>query len=73
VILRGYIVDYYACAAKLIVEVDGGWHSKRGQRDARRERILRAAGYRVLRVTADEVLHALPSILARIREALAEG
>jgi very-short-patch-repair endonuclease len=71
--LQGYIVDYYACAAKLIVEVDGDWHSKRARRDARRERVLRAAGYRVLRVTVEEVLHALPSVLARIREALAES
>jgi len=50
----------------LIVEVDGGWHSNRVRRDARRERVLRAAGYRVLRVTADEVLHALPDVVGRI-------
>ncbi len=72
VILQGYVVDYYACATKLIVEVDGGWHSKRRRRDARRERVRRAAGYRVLRVTAEEVQHALPSVLARVRAALAE-
>ena len=73
VVLQGYIVDYYACTAKLIVEVDGGWHSNRLRRDARRERVLRGAGYRMLRVTAEDVLHSLPSVVARIREALAEG
>ena len=73
VVLQGYIVDFYACAAKLIVEVDGGWHSNRLRRDARRERVLRGAGYRMLRVTAEEVLQGLPSVVARIREALAEG
>ena len=73
VVLQGYIADYYACAAKLIVEVDGGWHSKRAQRDARRDRALRVAGYRVLRVAAEHVLHSLPSVLARVRVALAQG
>ncbi len=27
VVLQGYIADYYACVAQLIVEVDGGWHA----------------------------------------------
>jgi very-short-patch-repair endonuclease len=45
VVLQGYITNFYARSARLIVEVDGGWHGKRVQRDARRERILRAAGY----------------------------
>ena len=38
-----------------------------------RKRVLRGAGYRMLRVTAEDVLHSLPSVVARIREALAEG
>src|SRR5690606_23953927 len=65
--LQGYIADFYACSAKLIVEVDGNWHVKRHYHDARRERTLRAAGYRILHVTAHEVLHALPQVAARVR------
>jgi len=49
VVLQGYVADFYASAVRLIVEVDGTWHAKRGQQDARRERELVAAGYRVLR------------------------
>jgi very-short-patch-repair endonuclease len=71
VVLQGCIVDFYASAAGLIVEVDGSWHSHRAQRDARRERLLRAAGYHVLHVTAEEVLHSLPNVVNRIRAALA--
>jgi very-short-patch-repair endonuclease len=72
VVLQGYIADFYASEERLIVEVDGGWHGKRERRDARRERELVVAGYRVLRVTAEEVQHALPGVVERIRAALAE-
>jgi very-short-patch-repair endonuclease len=73
VVLQGYIADYYACAARLIVEVDGGWHGGRSRADARRDRVLAAAGYRVLRVAEQDVLSALPQVLARIRAAIEEA
>jgi len=73
VILQGYIADFYACSAKLIVEVDGNWHAKRQRRDARRERTLRAAGYRILHVNGHEVMHSLPQVVARVRQALAQS
>jgi very-short-patch-repair endonuclease len=57
------IVDFVARPARLIVEVDGGYHAERARADARRERELEAAGYRVLR--------ALPSVLAVIGAACA--
>jgi very-short-patch-repair endonuclease len=72
-VLQGYIADYYACAARLIVEVDGGWHSGRSRADARRDRMLVAAGYRVLRVAEQDVLSALPQVVARIRAAIEEA
>jgi very-short-patch-repair endonuclease len=71
VVLQGYITDFYASASGLIVEVDGSWHGQREQKDARRERTLHAAGYRVLRVTAEEVSHSLSGVAARIRAAVA--
>ena len=40
--------------------------------DARRDRVLASAGYSVLRVTAQDVLSALPQVVARIRDAIAE-
>ncbi len=40
--------------------------------DTRRDRVLAAAGYRVLRVAEHQVLSALPHVLARIREAIEE-
>ena len=51
-----YVVDFYAPAAQLVVEVDGGYHHLRTGADARRDRTLRRAGYRVLRLGAALVL-----------------
>ena len=70
VVLQGYIVDFYACAAQLVVEVDGEWHGSRASADARRDRVLAAAGYRVLRLSAERVLSALPEVVASIRAAV---
>jgi very-short-patch-repair endonuclease len=56
---------------KLVVEVDGPYLERRATADARRERVLRRLGYRVLRLEAALVLGALPVALARVRAALA--
>src|SRR6478609_4476390 len=42
-----YIVDFYAAGARLVVEVDGGYHSMRVHADAHRDRELERLGYRV--------------------------
>lgn len=73
VVLGGYIADFVAAQAKLIVEVDGRCHQFKRASDARRDRKLRRLGYRVLRLEAELVLQQLPVALARVREALAEG
>jgi very-short-patch-repair endonuclease len=51
-----YIVDFLAPSIKLVVEVDGGYHAQRVKADARRDRDLRRAGYRVLRVSDQQVI-----------------
>jgi very-short-patch-repair endonuclease len=65
-----YIVDFLAPSARLIVEVDGGYHSRRVAADARRDRKLVRLGYRVLHLEAEVVTRQLPVAVARIREAL---
>ena len=71
VVLRGFIVDFYASAAKVVVEVDGAWHGERAAADRRRDRVLAAFAYRVVRVPAGEVSSELEAVLARIRSAVA--
>ena len=73
VVLGGYIADFVATQAMLIVEVDGRCHQFKRASDARRDRKLRRLGYRVLRLEAELVLKQLPVALARVRAVLAEG
>jgi very-short-patch-repair endonuclease len=71
VVIDNAIVDFCAPSARLVVEVDGGYHDRRRRADRRRDRALAKAGYRVLRLEAESVLRELPAALARIRGALA--
>ncbi len=73
VIVAGYIADFAAVEARLIVEVDGPYHEQRRRADARRDRALARAGYRVLRVEAQLVVRELPVVVERIRAAIAEA
>ena len=56
--LGPYIVDFFAPAVKLVVEVDGGQHLTDEGRayDARREAVLMRMGLRVLRFDNRQVL-----------------
>jgi very-short-patch-repair endonuclease len=68
--LGNYIADFAAPAAKLVVEVDGAYHSRQQSADARRDRNLARLGYRVLRLQASLVEQHIELALMRIREAL---
>lgn len=67
VLLDRYIVDFYAPAARLVVEVDGGYHVLRKAADARRDRLLGRNGYRVLRLSSSSVLRETGACVALIR------
>ncbi len=66
-----FIVDVCAPSQRLIVEVDGLYHARFAARDARRERALQRAGWRVLRVDAELVVRDIDAAVALVREALA--
>jgi very-short-patch-repair endonuclease len=69
--LLGYIVDFYASEVKLVVDVDGGYHAERVALDAKRQRRLERAGYRVVRVESETVLQQPATALASVQEWLA--
>jgi len=69
--IGGFIADFLAPAAKVIVEVDGGSHVGRGAADERRDRKLARLGYRVVRLPAALVLESLPVAVEAVRRALA--
>ena len=65
-VLGRFIVDLLAAEVRLVVEVDGGYHAQRACADARRDRALGRAGYRVLRVEAELVMRDLEAAVARV-------
>ncbi len=60
-----YVLDFACLEPKLAIEVDGGQHAQ-SERDARRDRDLEAAGFRVLRFWNNEVLTQVDAVLERI-------
>ena len=70
VVIGRYIVDFACIEARLVVEVDGGYHARRRAADERREEALRRAGWRVVRVAAESVVGDLDVALAVIRREL---
>ena len=57
-IIDDYIVDFVCLEKKLIIEVDGGYHSNGEQQelDGIRENKLRSEGYRIILFTNEEVM-----------------
>jgi len=69
-VLGRFIADFLAPSIKLIVEVDGPIHARRLAADARRDRKLQRAGFRIVRVSAELVLSDLSAAIALVRAAL---
>jgi leucyl-tRNA synthetase/very-short-patch-repair endonuclease len=67
-----FIVDFVCLREKLVIEVDGGYHSGQDQKeyDEVRTVYLGFFGYRVIRFTNEEVLYDLNAVLKNIHENL---
>ena len=70
--IGSYIVDFYAPAARLAVEVDGSQHQDyiHAQNDAHRDESLKSQGLRVLRFTNLQVLRDIDAVVCVVAEAL---
>ena len=71
--LGRYIVDFACLEHRLVIELDGGQHSKQTAYDQRRDAWLRSQGYAVLRFWNNDVMQHLEGVLERIRLALSPG
>jgi very-short-patch-repair endonuclease len=72
--LHGYEVDLLWRSGRLVVEVDGhAFHGHRAafERDRRRDQVLAAAGFRVIRITWLQLQREPLAVVARIAQALA--
>ena len=68
--IGNFIVDFCCRERKVVIEVDGGQHDLEHAKDLKREQLLAARGYRVLRFWNHEVLSGTEAVLEKIREAL---
>jgi len=73
VVVAGFIVDFFAPAARLVVEVDGTHHARQRGADRRRDARLARLGIRVLRLEARLVLADLEAATARVAAALRDA
>ena len=71
--LGRFIADFFASEVGLVVEVDGGYHTKRAKADVRRDEVLRQMGCRVLRLDAELVMRQLEVAVARVAAAVEAG
>lgn len=69
-IILGFIVDFVCLESKLVIEVDGGYHSEfeQIQKDEHRTEKIEALGYRVIRFTNEEVMEDISKVLKIIRD-----
>jgi very-short-patch-repair endonuclease len=61
-----YVADFYCNRARLVVELDGGIHDTKQQRekDYNRDQIIKSLGLRVLRIRNEELFN-MPAVLEK--------
>ena len=71
-ILWGYIVDFWCPTYKIVIEVDGMWHSEEPQlsRDEKRDRNLEKKGVAVLRFQNHLVKSETAWVISQIRRTI---
>ena len=69
-----FIADFYCHKAKIIIEVDGGYHDIPEQYlyDRNRENELNELGLKVVRFTNEEVLNSIEKVLRTIEKEIKE-
>lgn len=68
--IENYIVDFFCPIVKLIVELDGGGHYDKSQKekDIRRDEVLTNWGYTIIRIRNNEIDQNLEGVLEYILE-----
>jgi very-short-patch-repair endonuclease len=69
-VIAGFIVDFYCHKSALVVEVDGDIHDLQQEEDARREKVLRELGLRIVRFRNDEVVKNVSTVVRKIKESV---
>ncbi len=71
-IIADYIVDFLSLQHKLVIEVDGAYHSEREQQiyDESRTKRLQDLGFKVIRFSNDDVQNQIESVITIIKKHL---
>ena len=71
-VIGDYIADFVCLRKKLIIEVDGGYHTteEQQQKDKVRSEWLYKQGFFVLRFTDTQIINEIDFVLSRIKELL---
>ncbi|HTO35134.1 MAG TPA: DUF559 domain-containing protein, partial [Flavobacterium sp.] len=74
-LIDDFIVDFVCLSKKIVIEVDGGYHSTPEQQeyDEQRTFILNKRGFKVIRFTNEEVLEDLQTVLSKIKMKLSKA
>lgn len=67
-VIEQYIVDFVCLEEKLVIEVDGGYHSQPQQKvlDKQRSEHLEAMGFTVIRFDNDKIIEEIDKVLKEI-------
>ena len=67
-----FVADFYCHKLKLIIEVDGGIHTGKDEReyDINREGVLKRFGIKVIRFTNEEVMNDMEKVVKEIKKYL---
>lgn len=73
-IIGDYIVDFVCIEKKIVIEVDGGYHSEYEQieKDENRTQRLNDWGFSVIRFKNEEILGDISNVLSKIKSRLNE-
>jgi very-short-patch-repair endonuclease len=64
--IQGYVADFAALSAHLVIELDGGQHSERTAYDDERTKVFEAAGFLVLRFWNHQVYENVAAVMEEI-------
>jgi tRNA U34 2-thiouridine synthase MnmA/TrmU len=66
--IDSYIVDFFCHALRLIIEIDGAFHTEQQAEDTMRDNALMEYGYRIIRIPAYEILWNISGVYEFLRE-----
>ncbi len=66
-VIEDFIVDFVSFEKKVVVELDGGQHAERSEKDKARDNCLVMNGYKVLRFWDNEVVENMDGVLEVVR------